>query len=115
MGTLPTAIVRVLRPFEGAFSDRVRAWAQVLLAGALLAPGQRTVAAALRTLGLSSEAFFRDYPRGLNRARWSRRALSRSRLRPLARAVVADGAPVVVGLGDAIERRRGAKIAAKGI
>jgi hypothetical protein len=115
MDTLPTAIVRVLRPFEAAFSDRVWAWAQILLVGAILAPGQRTVTAVLRVLGLSTEAYFQNYHRVLNRARWSSRGLSRTLLLLLVRAFVAAGAPIVVGLDDTIERRRGARIAAKGI
>ncbi len=115
MDTLPMEIVRVLHPFAGAFSARVWEWAQVLLVGAILAPGQRTVTTALRVLGLSGEVYFQNYHRVLNRARWSSRALSRTLLLLLVRAFVPAGAPIVVGLDDTIERRRGAKIAAKGI
>jgi hypothetical protein len=115
MGTLPAEIVRVLRPFEEAFGARVWEWAQVLLVGAILAPGQRTVAAVLRVLGLGTEAYFQNYHRVLNRARWSSRALSRTLLRLLVRAFVPARAPIVCGLDDTLERRRGARIAAKGI
>lgn len=62
METLPIEIVRVLHPFEGVFSERVWEWANVLLVGAILAPGQRTVAAALRVLGLGTETYFQNYP-----------------------------------------------------
>jgi hypothetical protein len=51
----------------------------------------------------------------LNRARWSSHALSRILLRLLLRAFVPPDAPIVLGLDEHIERRRGAKIAAKGI
>jgi hypothetical protein len=51
----------------------------------------------------------------LNRDKWSSRELSRILLRLLARAFVPAAQPVVFGLDDHIERRRGAKIAAKGI
>ncbi len=115
MGTLPPGIIGVLRQFESVFSERVWDWVQVLLVGAILAPGQRTVAAALRVMGLSSERQFQNYHRVLNRARWSSRELSRRLLRALVRAFVPADAPIVVGLDDTIERRRGAKIAAKGI
>jgi hypothetical protein len=115
MGTLPSAIVRVLRPFEDAFSERVWEEAKVLLVGTILATGQRTVTAALRVLGLGDEAQFQNYHRVLNRAAWSSRALSHRLLLLLVHAFVPDGAPVVVGLDETIERRRGAKIAAKGI
>src|SRR5215212_2703151 len=110
MGTLPLEIVRVLRPFEEAFSARVWEWATVLLVGAILAPGQRTVAAALRVLGLGTEVYFQNYHRVLNRAQWSSRALSRLLLLQLVRVLVPLDAPILVGLDDTIERRRGAKI-----
>jgi hypothetical protein len=115
MLALPAAIIEVLRHFENGFSARVWAWAEILLVGAILAPGQRTVAAALRVMGLSDEAAFENYHRVLSRARWSSRALSRILLQLLVAAFVPQGAPVVVGMDDTIERRRGAKIAAKGI
>jgi hypothetical protein len=115
MVTLPTEIIRVLRPFEAVFSERVWDWVKVLLVGAILAPGQRTVAAALRVMGLSSERQFQNYHRVLNRAQWSSRELSRRLLLALVDGFVPSDAPVVVGLDDTIERRRGAKIAAKGI
>src|SRR3954469_2802521 len=115
MCTLPETIIRVLRPFEPVFSGRVWPWATALLVGAILAPGPRTVAAALRVLGLQADRPFGNYHRVLNRARWSSRALSPILLRLLVRAFVGAEAPVIVGLDDTLERRRGAKIAAKGI
>jgi hypothetical protein len=115
MRDLPQAIIHILRHFEMAFSERVWEWAKVLLIGAILAPGKRTVTAALRVMGLSHEAQFQNYHRVLNRDIWSSRTLSRILLRLLLRAFVPADAPVVVGLDEHIERRRGAKIAAKGI
>jgi len=53
MGALPKEMVRVLRVVEEVFSERVWAWVQVLVVGTILRPGQRTVAAVLRVLGLS--------------------------------------------------------------
>jgi len=50
---LPKKIIQLLRPFEEAFSERVWEWVKVLLVGAILAPGERTVAAILRVMGLS--------------------------------------------------------------
>jgi hypothetical protein len=115
MRDLPDAIIHVLRHFELAFSERVWEWAKVLLVGAILAPGIRTVTAALRVMGLSNEAQFQNYHRVLNRDNWSSYALSRILLRLLLRAFVGADAPVIVGLDEHIERRRGKKIAAKGI
>jgi hypothetical protein len=115
MRNLPIAIIHVLRQFEAVFSERVWDYAKVLLVGAILAPGIRTVTGALRVLGLHNETQFQNYHRVLNRATWSSRALSRILLRLLIQAFVPDDAPIVVGLDEHIERRRGAKIAAKGI
>src|SRR5216110_1447602 len=115
METLPREIIRVLRPFEAVFSERVWDWVTVLLVGAILAPGQRTVAAVLRVMGLSDERQFQNYHRVLNRARWSSRELGRRLLVLLVRVFVPADATVVVGLDDTIERRWGAKISARGI
>src|SRR6266511_1182890 len=115
MGALPREIVRVLRVFEEVFSERIWDWVPVLVVGAILTPGQRTVAAVLRVMGLSDERQFQNYHRVLNRARWPSRELSRRRLGAVVAALVPNGGTVLVGLNETIERRRGAKIAAKGI
>src|SRR3954468_16285607 len=114
MCDLPETIIRVLRPFAPVFSSRVWPWATTLLVGAIVAPGPRTVAAALRVLGLQDDRPFGNYHRVLNRARWSSRALSPILLRLLVRTFVAAGDPVLVGLDDTIKRRRGVEAAAKG-
>jgi hypothetical protein len=115
METLPREIVRVLRVFEDAFSERIWDWVRVLVIGAIVTPGQRTVASVLRVMGLGGERQYQNYHRVLNRARWSSREVSRRLLGLLVQVFVpADGA-VLVGLDETIERRRGAKIAAKGI
>lgn len=115
MRNLPMAIIHVLRQFETVFSERVWDYAKVLIVGAILAPGIRTVTGALRVLGLHNETQFQNYHRVLNRASWSSRSLSRILLRLLVRTFLPPEAPLVVGVDEHIERRRGAKIAAKGI
>src|SRR5690242_10109537 len=115
MRNLPDAIIHVLRHFEMAFSEGVWEWARILLIGAILAPGKRTVTAALRVMGPIQERQFQNYHRVLNRAKWSSRALSRILLRLLVAVFVPGDAPIVVGIDETIERRRGAKIATKGI
>ena len=115
MRDLPDAIIHVLRHLELLFSERVWEWAKVLLIGAILAPGKRTVTAALRVMGLSNEVQFQNYHRLLNRDKWSSYALSRILLRLLLRAFVPADHPIIIGLDDHIERRRGKQIAAKGI
>jgi len=66
-------------------------------------------------MGLSDERQFQNYHRVLSRASWSSREASRRLLGLLVGAFVPSDGPVVVGLNETIERRRGAKIAAKGI
>jgi DDE superfamily endonuclease len=114
MCTLPTAMIRVLAPFVPLFSERVWQHAQVLLAGAILAPGRRTVAAALRVMGLGHSKQFHRYHRVLNRAKWSGREAARVLSGLLARTFVPDGEPLVIGVDETLERRWGKKIAAKG-
>jgi hypothetical protein len=53
MPTLPAPMIAVLSAFAPLFSARVWDHAQVLLMGAVLAPAQRTIAAALRVTGLA--------------------------------------------------------------
>jgi hypothetical protein len=115
MRDLPAAIIPVLRHFELAFSERVWEWAKILLVGAILVPGKRTVTSVLRVMGLSQERQFQTFHRVLNRDRWSSRQLSRILLHLLVQTFVPADQPLVMGLDDHIERRRGTKIAAKGI
>ena len=113
MPALPDDITTLLALFAPLFSQPTFAHAQMLLTGAILAPGRRTVAAVLRILGLAQEPQFQKYHRVLNRAgRSSRRAAG-----ILLRALVAafGEAPLVFGIDETLERRRGAEIAAKGI
>jgi DDE superfamily endonuclease len=113
--TLPTQMIRVLAPFAPLFSKRVWQHAQVLLAGAILAPGGRTVSSALRAMGLNQEKRFHRYHRVLSRASWSSRKVSRVLLGLLVEAFVPEGDPLVVGIDETLERRWGKKIAARGV
>jgi hypothetical protein len=114
MRTLPTEMIQVLAPFAPLFSKRVWRHVQVLLTGAILAPGKRTVASALRAVGLRQERCFCRYHRVLSRAVWSSRQASRILLGLLVEAFAHKG-PLVVGIDETLERRRGKKITAKGI
>jgi DDE superfamily endonuclease len=96
MLTLPKRMIQVLRCFEEVISLRVWEWAKVLLIGAILAPGERTVSAILREMGCADEKQFQNYHRVLNRATWSSRELSRLLLVLLVRLFVAGDEPVIV-------------------
>ena len=114
MLTLPVELVPLIVSFAPFFSQRVFEHAKLLLVGAILAVGKRTVTSALRVMGLGQEAHFQNYHRVLNRARWSPLALSRVLLQLLVDTLLPEG-PLVIGLDDTLERRRGAKIRAKGV
>src|SRR5215210_1460554 len=113
--TLPEEMIRTLAPFAPLFSKRLWRHVQVLVAGAILAPGARTVSSALRAMGLDQEKRFHRYHRVLSRARWSSRKVSRALLGLLVEMFVAEGDPLVVGIDETLERRYGKKISAKGV
>jgi DDE superfamily endonuclease len=114
MPPLPDAIILVLAPCAPLVSQRVWLHAQVLLVGAMLTPGARTVTATLRVMGLAGERRFTNYHRVLNRATWSARQGSRILLGILITLLVPVGATIVFGADDTVERRSGRKITAKG-
>jgi hypothetical protein len=114
MPAFPPELASVLLAFQSLFSQRVWQYASVLLLGAILSPGKRTVSSALRVMGLSTQRHFQNYHRALNRAVWSGRHAGFILLRMLL-ATFAPSGPLVLGLDDTIERRWGAKIRARGI
>src|SRR5215204_3224808 len=114
MRTLPATMIQILSPFAPLFSKRVWQHAQVLLAGAILAPGRRTVSSALRAVGLDQQERFHRYHRVLSRATWSPTKASRILLGALVQTFAPKG-PLVVGIDETLERRWGRKIAAKGV
>jgi hypothetical protein len=100
--------------FAPLFTSRTWQYVPTLVAGSLLTSRRRMVSSALRVMGLAQVRWFGNFHRVLNRAVWSPLAVSRVLLRLLLETFLPDG-PVVLGLDHTIERRRGAKIAAKGI
>ncbi len=114
MRTLPIMMIRLLAPFAPLFSKRVWQNAQLLLVGAILAPGRRTVSSALRAMGLDQEKRFHRYHRVLSRASWSSREAGRILLGLLIEAFVGEG-PLILGIDETLERRWGKKISAKGV
>ena len=123
MLTLPDAIVAVLVPFATLFTKptpgrgRGQAWrkAQGLLVGAILTPGQRTVTAALRVMGRSDQRDYARYHEVLNRAVWSPRQAARTLLMLLLQHLDQGDGPLVFGIDETLERRRGPKIKARGV
>lgn len=114
MPTLPPTYLKLIQVFAPLFSNAIWQHAQVLLVGTILTPGQRTVTAALRIVGLHAERHFQTYHRVLNRAAWSSWAVSQALLKVLVQTFATHG-PIIVGVDDTIERRRGKQIRARGI
>lgn len=108
-------VLRVwLRAFRPHFTGPTWQNLLVLVMGALLAPGKRTVSACLRMTGRAGVANFTIYHQVLNRGRWKGRALARTLLDLVVAALAPEG-PVIIGVDDTIERRWGARISARGI
>jgi hypothetical protein len=103
--TLPEEMIRALGPFAPLLLKSVFQHVQVLVAGAILAPGRRTVSSALRAMGLDQHKGFHRYHRVLSRASWSSREVGRVLLGLLAEAFVCEGDPLVVGIDETLERR----------
>jgi hypothetical protein len=114
MPILPADVLARLTCFAPLFSARVWRHVPPLVIGALLAPGERTITAVLRVMGLGQLATFQTYHRVLSRAVWSSRHASRI-LFGLLLAAFAPTGPVLVGIDETLERRRGKKIGAAGI
>jgi hypothetical protein len=110
---LPPEILTILANFAPLFSHRVWPHAHTLLLGALLVNGRRTVASALRIMGLAQEPHFTNYHRVLNRAAWSALAAARILLGLIVALLPLD-APIILAVDDTIERRNGPCISAKG-
>ena len=115
MLTLPDAILAVLVPFATLFTSPTWRKAQLLLVGAILTPGQRTVAAALRVMGRSDDDNYARYHEVLNRAVWSSRGAARILLALLLQHLDQGDGPLIFGIDETLERRRGAKIRARAI
>ena len=114
MFTPPAEVEAVCAAFAPLFTRPSWRRAQALLCGTLLAPANHALTAALRALGLAADPRFQSYHRLLNRARWSARQAAGVLLRLLVAAFVPTG-PLILGLDETVERRRGPKMTARAI
>ena len=106
-------IINVLEQFAPVFSDRVWRHAMILWIGAILCRKERTVASILRVMGLGNDPHFTNYHRVLSKARWSGLHAAKILLGLLV-ALVPVNLPIIIGVDDTIERRKGKKIRDKG-
>lgn len=115
MFSVSSEIQMVMNAFSPLFSTLVWGNAMILIIGAILCNnGNRTVTSSLRVMGLSDDPCFTNYHRVLNRAKWN--ALKGSKiLLGLLILLVPAGSPLIIGVDETIERRKGKKIKAKGV
>jgi hypothetical protein len=111
---IPPLLAAWLAPFRDGFAAAVWPRVLMLIAGAILAPRQRTVSAALRVMGLADRPGFGRYHEVLSEARWDGRALARKLLVHLLDRLLPEGEVVIVP-DDSIERRWGPRIRDRGI
>jgi hypothetical protein len=104
-----------MMPFAPVFQRRTWEKIPLLVVGAILASGKRTVSSILRVMGLSAISNFARYHHVLSRAVWSSLHLSQTLLRVLLSHLDSGQGPLVFGLDETIERRWGPQIAARGI
>jgi hypothetical protein len=114
MPTPSVDIIHLLSMFSIAFSAPTYRNVLILVYGTILAPGRRTVAAALRAMGLAQERHFTNYHRVLNRASWSPWLLSRLLLSLIIKQCLGPDEPIWLLIDDTLERRRGDQIKYKG-
>ena len=114
MTTLSPAILPIFVPFAILFSCS-KTWtkAALLITGAILCKGGRTVCSSLKVLGLRGEQAFENYHHVLNRAEWSALEGAKILLLQLIKALHITG-HLVIAVDDHVERRGGKKIEAKG-
>jgi hypothetical protein len=110
----PDPILEVLAAFRPLFTAPTWRKLMTLLAGALLAHGRRTVAAALRHTGNERETNFSTFHQVLNRARWSPLAMSRQLLTTIVETFVQAGGTLELVIDETLERRWGPKISKRG-
>ena len=115
MQTLPLEGSGIILQFRFLFSKKVFEHVKVLVHGALLAIGRRTVCAILRFMDLGAEKRFHKYHRVLSLVKWSLLKAGRTLLGLLVERFCSAAEPLVFGIDETIERRRGDQIRAKGI
>ena len=114
MPTPPAEIIHLVSTFAVAFTAPTFAKAVILLYGTILAPGRRTVTAALRMMGLADNRHFTNFHRVLNRAEWSPWLLSQLLLGLIVCLCLPAGVILQIIIDETLERRRGSHIRYKG-
>jgi hypothetical protein len=110
----PNSILPVLEAFRVEFTPPTWARVVTLILGTILARGRRTVASALRQMGLHDQPNFSSYHQVFNRAAWSPRRVARRLLSAVITAFVPEGVGLTFAIDETLERRWGKKIRIRG-
>lgn len=110
---LPSAAERLLLEFASAFSRRTLERWVVLVVGAIVTTGRRTVQNVLRTVEGFAPGAPSSYHRVLSRRRWSSWELARTLARLILDRFAAKGVVPLVG-DDTVDEHRGKKVYGKG-
>src|SRR3954468_364992 len=110
----PESVLTALEAFRPEFTPRTWPRATALILGTILARGRRTVAAALRQMGLHDRPDFSSYHQVFNRAAWSSLRVAGRLLRALIAAFVPEGFGLTFAIDETLERRWGRKIRIRG-
>jgi hypothetical protein len=111
MPTPSPVIISLLAPFAVALTRPALAKLHLLVQGGILAPGRRTVGAALAACGQGASPRFTTWHRFFNRDRWSALRLSGLLLLLLVAAFLDAADPLVILVDETLERRQGKRIA----
>lgn len=113
MISIPSAAARLLLEFRAGFSGPTFHRWTVLVVGAVLTTGRRTVQNVLRGIGSLAAGHPSSYHRVLSRRRWSSWALARTLAELILDRFVPDGVVRLVG-DDTVDEHRGKKVFGKG-
>ena len=101
MPTFPNEFQTIILLYASLFCHRVFTHMHLLLLEAILAPGKRTVTAALRIVGLGQPPAWPKYHQVLSQTKWSARTGSRLLLGQLVAAFLPVG-PLVFDLDETL-------------
>ncbi len=111
---LPPPIIDVFSMFQSAFTQPTYQKSVRLAVGTVLARGRRTVASALRHVGLHQSSDWATYHHVLNRATWSSLRVSHILLNLILATFCDPGGGITIAIDETLERRWGRKITKRG-
>lgn len=113
MFNLPREVRALLQEFAPAFSESVFERWVILLLGAILTTGRRTVQNILRTVGPIARGHFSTYHRVFSMRRWSMWRVGRVLATLIVELLVPEGLISLAG-DDTVDEHRGKKVYGKG-